>query len=240
MTQSPAPLRRIGLIGGMSFEATAVYYRLINEAVRRARTPLASADIALRSVDFAPIAELQKAGRWDEAGEVLAAAARDLEAAGARCVLICANTMHLVAPAVRAATSLPLIDIIDETAKALHAAGVRRPLLLATRYTMEHGFYTQAMERHGLPMIVPDETGRAALQRIIFEELCAGIVADASRQVLIGLIETAKAQGADAVVLGCTELGLILDPAALPAPGFDTTAIHAAAAVAFALDREIQ
>lgn len=237
---TPTPLRRVGLIGGMSFEATAVYYRLINEAVRRARTPLASADLALRSLDFAPIADLQKAGRWDEAGDILAAAARDLEAAGAECVLICANTMHLVAPAVRAATPLPLIDIIDETARALRAAGARRPLLLATRYTMEHGFYTGAMERHGLPMLTPDETGRAALQRIIFEELCAGIVADASRRALLGLIETATARGADAVVLGCTELGLILDPAALPAPGFDTTVIHARAAAAFALGAEIR
>ena len=229
------PLRRIGLIGGMSFEATAVYYRLINEAVRARRSPLASAAIALRSLNFAPIAQLQKDGRWDAAGDILSEAARDLEAAGAQALLICANTMHLVAPAVRSATALPLIDIIDETARVLHAAGARRPLLLATRYTMEHGFYTSAMERHGLPMITPDEVGRAACQRIIFEELCVGVVSDASRQVLTGLIDAAKAQGADAVVLGCTELGLILDPAALPLPGFDTTVIHADAAVAFAL-----
>jgi aspartate racemase len=228
-------MRTIGLIGGMSFEASALYYRLINEAVRDRLGGWRSAELLLHSVDFEGMVELQQAGRWAEAGTRLAGVARGLEAAGAQCVLICANTMHIVADAVEAAIEAPLIHIIDETAIHLQAAGRRRPLLLATRYTMEHGFYAERMARHGVEVLIPDDDGRTAVHDIIYDELCAGVVLDASREVLLAQIESAKARSADSVILGCTELGLILDADALPLPGFDTTAIHAQAAVEFAL-----
>lgn len=228
-------MRTIGLIGGMSFESTAVYYRLINEAMRTRLGGLHSAELLMHSVDFQPIVDLQKAGCWEQMGERLAKAARSLEAGGAHCILICTNTMHLIADAVAGAVDAPLIHVIDETAAALKAAGARRPLLLATRYTMEHGFYAERMAGHGIEVMTPDAEGRTLTHRVIFEELCAGVVKDASRQALLALIETAKAAGADAVILGCTELGMILDADALPLPGFDTTVIHAEAAVEFAL-----
>ena len=228
-------MKTIGLIGGMSFEATAVYYRLINEAVRQRLGGLHSAELLLHSVDFQGIVALQQAGRWDEAGDRLAGVGRRLQDAGAECILICANTMHLVADAVESALRVPLIHIIDETARHVQAAGCRKPLLIATRYTMEHGFYAERMQRHGIELCVPPAEGRALAHDIIFNELCAGQVRAPSREALLGLIEAARTQGADAVILGCTELCLILDPAALPLPAFDTTAIHARAAVDFAL-----
>jgi aspartate racemase len=228
-------MRTIGLIGGLSFEGSATYYRLINEAVRDRLGGLHSAELILHSVDFQPIVDLQKAARWDEAGARLAAVGRGLEAAGAQCLLICANTMHIVADAVEASTAVPLINIIDETARSLQRAGSRRPLLLATRYTMEHGFYADRMARNGLELMLPDDAGRTLTHDIIFDELCAGKIVDRSRDALTAIIAQAKADGADAVILGCTELGLILDPAALPLPAFDSTVIHAEAAVEFAL-----
>ncbi|NQE61446.1 amino acid racemase [Caulobacter sp. RHG1] len=228
-------MRTIGLLGGMSFEGSATYYRLINEGVRDQLGGLNSADTVLRSVNFDKIVEMQKAGRWDDAGQYLAQAAQGLERAGAECVMICAVTMHLVADAVEAATALPFIHIVDETARRLSANGRQRPLLIATRYTMENGFYQARMAKQGIEVIVPDEAGRLAAHDIIFNELCQGKILDTSRQVLIDLIATAKVAGADSVIFGCTEIGLILDPDALPLPGFDSTVIHADAAVAFAL-----
>ncbi len=229
-------MRKIGLIGGMSFESSAVYYRMINEAVRARLGGLHSAEVMLHSIDFQTIVDMQKAGRWDDAAKRLSDVAKGLEASGADCVLICTNTMHLIADAVQAAISVPLINIIDETAESLNAAGIKRPLLLATRYTMEHGFYADRMAQHGIAMMVPDADGRTLVHDIIFNELCAGKVMDSSRDALMRVIETAKENGADAVILGCTEICLILDPAALPLPGFDSTALHANAAVGFALD----
>ncbi|OAP38624.1 aspartate racemase [Sinorhizobium glycinis] len=228
-------MRRIGLIGGMSFESSAVYYRMVNEAVRERLGALHSAEVLLYSVDFQKIVDLQKAGRWDEAAGRLSDVARALQSGGADCVLICTNTMHLIADAVAASVDVPLINIIDATALRLKTAGRRKPLLLATRYTMEHGFYAERMKAHGIELIVPDADGRKLTHEVIFDELCAGKVLDASRAALVALVEKAKAEGADAVILGCTEICLILDPANLPLPGFDSTAIHAEAAVEFAL-----
>lgn len=228
-------MRKIGLIGGMSFESSAVYYRMVNEAVRARLGALHSAEVLMHSVDFQKIVDLQKAGRWDDAARRIADVARGLEASGADCVLICTNTMHLIADAVAASVDVPLINIIDETALRLMAAGSRRPLLLATRYTMEHGFYADRMRAHGIDVVVPDADGRTLTHNVIFDKLCAGKVLAPSREALIALIEQAKADGADAVILGCTEICLILDPANLPLPGFDSTAIHAEAAVEFAL-----
>ncbi len=232
-------MKRIGLIGGMSWESTATYYRLLNEAVREARSPLASADVLLHSLDFSAVVALQKAGRWDAAAEMLADSARRLERAGADCVLICTNTMHLVSAEVEAAVSIPLIDIIRETGRTLRAHGHSRPLLLATRYTMEHGFYADRMEREaGFRPLVPDETDRALVHRVIFEELCAGRVDPASARAFEAVVERGRAAGADSVVLGCTEIGLLIDPERLALPGFCSTQIHADAATRFALGEE--
>lgn len=229
-------MRMIGLIGGMSFESTAVYYRLINEAVRQKLGGLSSAEVAIRSVNFADIVKLQQQGRWEDAAEMLARAGKGLQNAGADCALICTNTMHLVADAVASGIDIPLINIIDETALRLKADGRERPLLLATRYTMEHGFYAERMRKHGIDVIVPDEAGRTTTHDIIFQELCMGEVKPTSRETLLALIEDAKAQGADSVILGCTEICLLLDPEALPLPGYDSTAIHVDAAIRFALE----
>lgn len=228
-------MRRIGLLGGMSFEGSALYYRQINEGVRRRMGDLHSAELMLYSVDFQKIVDLQKAGRWDDAGAYLADIATRLEGAGAEAVLMCAVTMHLVAEPIEAALSVPFLHIVDATAERLKEVGCRKPLLLATRYTMENGFYPARMDRHGIDVIVPDAEGRTATHDIIFDELCAGKVLDSSRDVLIGLIKKAKAEGADSVIFGCTEICMILETDKLPLPGFDSTAIHAEAAVAFAL-----
>jgi aspartate racemase len=227
-------MKTIGLIGGMSFESTAIYYQQINELARQRYGGLASAEIFMHSVNFAEIVVLQKAGHWHEAGEKLAAIATNLERAGADCVLICSNTMHKAAGAVKAAIRVPFIDIIDETAKALKAAGKKRPLLLATRYTMEDGFYHDGMSRKSIDVMVPEKPGRDRVHDIIFNELCAGTVLDSSRAELLAIIDEAKADGADSVILGCTEICLSLDPAMLPMEGFDSTAIHCAAAARFA------
>ncbi|WP_375599473.1 aspartate/glutamate racemase family protein [Devosia sp. Naph2] len=229
-------MKTIGLIGGMSWESTAVYYRHINEEVRRRRGGLASAEIALRSLDFTEVVALQKAGRWDLAAAMLGKAGAGLVKAGADCVLICTNTMHLVADPVAAMAGVPLIDIISETAATLKTDGRKRPLLLATRYTMEHGFYTDRMKALGLDVMVPDVTGRQVVHDVIFNELCQGQVRQASREAYLDIINQARASGADSVILGCTEIGMLLDPDTLPLPGYDSTILHADAAVRFALD----
>lgn len=231
-------MKTIGLIGGMSFESTAVYYRMINEMVRSELGGIASAEVLLHSVNFAEIVDLQKAGRWDLAEKRLADCALGLQRSGADCILICTNTMHLVADGVAAPLSIPLLNIIDETAAAIKGAGFRRPLLLATRYTMEHGFYTDRMRALGLEPLVPDADDRTIVHDVIFDELCAGKVTETARAAYLAIIDKARAAGADCVILGCTEICLLLDPDALALPGFDSTAIHARAAVDFALKAE--
>ena len=231
-------MKKIGLIGGMSFEGSAVYYRHINETVRARLGALHSAEMMLYSVDFQKIVDMQKAGDWDRAGSYLADVGTRLEAAGAEGVIMCAVTMHLIAPQVEAALSVPFLHIVDVTAERLKAAGLRRPLLLATRYTMENGFYPARMALHGIEVMVPDEAGRARVHAIIFDELCAGRILDTSRDALQGLIETAKAEGADSVIFGCTEICLILETDKLALPGFDSTLIHCEAAVDFLLSDE--
>jgi aspartate racemase len=233
-----AQMRTIGLIGGMSWESTAVYYRRINEQVRTRLGGLHSADVVMRSVDFAGIVGLQKADRWDDAAAVLSAIGRDLQSAGAACLLICTNTMHKLADSVQRAVDVPLLHIVDVTAEALLAAGVRRPLLLATRYTMEQDFYLARLrDQHGIAAIVPAEADRAIVHDVIFDELCQGIVKDSSRQRFVDIIARSRAAGADSVILGCTEIGLLIGPQDIDLPTFDSTLLHADAAVAFALDR---
>jgi aspartate racemase len=232
-------MKTIGLIGGMSFESTAVYYNQLNSMARDTLGGLASAELLLHSVNFADIVALQQSGRWDEAARHLAGIAGRLEQAGADCVLICTNTMHKVAKPVRNAISVPLIDIIDETALALKAKGAKRPLLIATRYTMEDGFYHRQMADHGVEVVVAPKDARDRIHAIIFDELCKGKVLDHSRVEMLDIIAAAKAEGADSIILGCTEICLLLDPDNLPLPGFDSTRIHCESAAMFAMGNAV-
>ncbi|MCQ2003351.1 aspartate/glutamate racemase family protein [Rhizobium sp. NRK18] len=233
--------KTIGLIGGMSWESTAVYYRLINEIVRDRLGGLHSADVVMRSVDFDRIVKWQKAGEWGKAADHLADIGRKLEAADAGCVLICTNTMHLVADAVADGCGIPLIHIVDVTGEALVAAGAKKPLLLATRYTMEQTFYRDRLKaRYGLDAVVPDEAGRAVVHDTIFNELCCGKVVERSKQAYLDVIEKGRAAGCDSVILGCTEIGLLISANDIDLPVFDSTTLHATAAVEFALGSQPQ
>lgn len=230
-------MKCIGLIGGMSWESTAVYYNAINTAVRERLGGLHSGHILMESLNFEQIVALQKAGDWNGAAGVLGKSAKNLSSSGADCVLICTNTMHIIADQVRDNSPAKLIDIIDETGRALKNAGASRPLLLATRYSMEHGFYHERMmDLNGINPLVPNAAGREAMHRIIFEELCCGIVRDESREIVSAIIELGKAEGADSVILGCTEICLLIGQGDTDLPVFDSTAIHVAAAVDFALN----
>jgi aspartate racemase len=228
-------MRTLGLIGGMSAESTLVYYREINRLVRERLGGLHSGKLVLWSVDFAPIAELQAKDDWAATGKVLADAARRLVGAGAEAILICANTMHTNAADVRAALAAPLIHIGDATAAALKARGVTRPLLLATRFTMEKAFYRDRLTAAGLQPLVPDIDDRAQLHAIIYDELCQGVIRPQSKAAVLAMIERGRAAGADGVIFGCTEIGLLLDPAELDLPAVDTAVVHCEAAVDFAL-----
>ena len=228
-------MRTLGLIGGMSAESTVVYYQVINRLVRERLGGLHSAKLVLWSVDFAPIAELQAKDDWAATGRELSEAARRLEAAGAQALLICANTMHLNAAEVQAAVGVPLLHIGDATAAALKALQVARPLLLGTRFTMEKPFYAERLRAAGLDPRIPDGDDRARLHAIIFDELVRGIVSASSKAEVLAMIGRGRQAGADGVIFGCTEIGLLLDPAELDLPAVDTAVAHCEAAVAFAL-----
>jgi aspartate racemase len=232
-------MRTIGLLGGMSCESTAVYYRLLNESVRARLCGLHSARLLLWSADFAEIEELQVAGDWDSAGRLLGGQARSLETAGAEAILICSNTMHRVADAVQSAIGVPVLHLADATAVAARKIGAGRPLLLGTRFTMEQDFYLGRLRRrHGLDAFAPGTPeDRAEIDRIIYQELCQGQIALASRERYLAIIRRAvREQGADAVIYGCTEVGLLISPEDHPGlPGIDTTRVHVEAAIDFAL-----
>ena len=228
-------MRTIGLIGGMSWESSALYYRLVNEAVARELGGLHSARCVLASVDFAEIERLQATGDWDTAGDLLAGVARGLEAAGAELLVLCTNTMHTVAPAIEAAVGIPLLHLADATAAAVRAAGLTTVGLLGTAYTMEQSFYRDRLAGHGLTVLVPDAVDRADVHRIIYDELCLGRVEPASRRRYQQVIEALAAGGAQGVILGCTEIELLIGPDDSTVPVFPTTRIHVEAAVAAAL-----
>jgi aspartate racemase len=228
-------MKTLGLIGGISAESTTIYYQQLNRLVRARLGGLHSAQLVLWSVDFAPIAALQAKDDWAATGAALAEAARRLEGAGAEAILICANTMHINAPEVEAAVRVPLIHIGDATAAALKARGVSRPLLLGTRFTMEKDFYRRRLEAAGLASSVPDAADRDRLHALIFDELCQGVITAASKAAVLEMIAKGRAAGADGVIFGCTEIGLLIDPAELDLPAVDTTVAHAEAAVDFAL-----
>lgn len=228
-------MKSIGLIGGMSWESTALYYQIINREIGRRLGGLRSARLQLFSLDFEQVVAGQRAGAWDRLAALLADAARCLEDGGADCVLIGTNTMHRVAAQVQAAISVPLLHIADATAAAIRGAGCRRVALLGTRYTMEQPFYVEHLARQGIECTIPDEGDRAEIHRVIFEELCRGDFNAVSRKRLQATIRRLLAAGADGIVLGCTELPLTVSRDDVDAPLFDTTALHALAAVDFAL-----
>ncbi|PMU92033.1 MULTISPECIES: aspartate/glutamate racemase family protein [unclassified Pseudomonas] len=228
-------MHTIGLIGGMSWESSAEYYRIINQRVRDQLGPLRSAQLLMYSVDFGPVEQAQHAGRWDDAALILEDAARRLQAGGAECVVLCTNTMHLVAPRIEAAVSIPFLHIADAAGAAAVAAGTLTVGLLGTAFTMEQDFLTSRLAAHGLNVLVPNANERQAVHRIIYEELCVGVISEASRQVYQRVIASLAARGAQAIILGCTEIGLLIKPEHSDLPLLDTTVLHAQAAVAFAL-----
>jgi aspartate racemase len=227
--------RVIGMLGGMSWESSAHYYRLANELVRERLGGLHSARCVLASLDFAEVERLQVAGEWSQAGDLLAEAARGLEAAGAELLLICTNTMHKVADQVQAAVGIPLVHLADATAAAVTAAGLDTVGLLGTAFTMEQDFYRDRLAGHGLRVLVPPADDRAEVHRVIYDELCLGVVREESREVYRGVIRRLVDAGAQGVVLGCTEIELLVGAADSPVPVFPTTRLHVEAAVTAAL-----
>jgi aspartate racemase len=229
-------MKTIGLLGGMSWESTQSYYRAINEGVSDALGGLHSAQIVLLSVDFAPLETLQHAGDWRGVAQVLGEAARAVESAGADFLLICTNTMHRVAGEVQASVAIPVLHIADATAEVLLANGIGKVGLLGTAFTMEQDFYRGRLgDKYGLEVLVPNRADRALVHRVIYEELCLGKILDRSRREFLRIVDELAVEGAQAVILGCTEIGLMLSQDDTPVTLFDTTAIHARKAVEFAL-----
>ncbi len=229
-------MKTLGLLGGMSWESTVSYYRLLNEEVKERLGGFHSARVVLWSVDFAELERLLERGDWDAVAAALAAPARALEAAGAELLVVCTNTMHEVAPRIEAAIGIPLLHIVDPTAEAIRAAGHRTVGLLGTRFTMEQAFFKERLrERHGLDAIVPPAVDREIVHRVVFDELCLGRIREESRaeyrRIMAGLVE----RGAEAIILGCTEIALLVGPEDATVPLFDTTTLHARAAAEWAL-----
>lgn len=228
-------MKTIGLLGGMSWESTEHYYRLINEGTRDALGGLHSAPIAMFSVDFQEIEELQHAGNWDATAAILAGRATQIEAAGAELLLICTNTMHKVADAISAAIGIPVLHIADATATVINESGAGTVGLLGTKFTMEQDFYRGRLEHHGLQVVIPSESDREIVHRVIYEELCLGRVKEESRAEYLRIIDDLHGRGAEAVIAGCTEIGLLVKQEHTAVPIFDTTEIHAQRAVVEAL-----
>lgn len=232
-------MKTIGLIGGMSWESTIPYYRQINETIKERLGGLHSAKIILYSVDFHDVERLQHAGNWEAAGQLLADAARALESAGADFLVLCTNTMHKVGPAIEAAVRIPLFHIADPTAAAIKQAGFSKVGLLGTRFTMEQDFYRDRLrERHGLQVLIPGQEDRDIVHRVIYQELCLGEVVPESRVQYRRIMADLAAQGAEAIILGCTEISLLVSQHDSALPLFDTTGIHARKAAEWALSAD--
>lgn len=228
-------MKTIGLIGGMSWESTIPYYRLINEKVKETLGGLHSARIVLYSVEFSEIEECQASGQWDKSAEILEDAAKKLEAAGAELIVICTNTMHKVADQIQSGISVPVIHIADATADKLEEAGVKKVALLGTRYTMTEDFYKSRLVKRGFEVLVPDPEGIETVNSVIYNELCVGVIREESREQFSRIIAGLKEKGAEAVILGCTEIGLLVKQEDSVLPVFDTTEIHAVRAAEIAL-----
>ena len=232
-------MKTIGLLGGMSWESSAEYYRIVNETVKTRLGGLHSAQCLMYSVDFADIEHMQAAGEWDEAGRTLADAAQRLERGGADFIVLCTNTMHRVADAIQAAVSIPLLHIADPTAEQIKAGGFNRVGLLGTGFTMEQEFYKgRLVSKHSLDVLVPNADERRIVHDIIYQELVLGIVKAESRQAYQQVIASLIERGAECIILGCTEIMLLIQPEDVPVPSFDTTTIHAVSAVDYALAGE--
>ncbi|UUX35359.1 aspartate/glutamate racemase family protein [Fundicoccus culcitae] len=228
-------MKTIGLIGGMSWESTVTYYQIINETIKNELGGLHSAKIILYSVDFAEIEAFQASGEWDKSAAVLTDAAQKLETAGADFIVVCTNTMHKVAPQIQAQIGIPIIHIADATAKELEKQNIKKVALLGTKYTMTQTFYTERITQKGIEVIIPNEKDAALINQVIYDELCLGIIKDESRNQVIQMIEQLKNRGAEGVILGCTEIGLLIKQNDTTLPVFDTTQIHAQAAALQAL-----
>lgn len=229
-------MKTIGMLGGMSWESTVTYYEALNEGVKSALGGFHSAKICLHSVDFEEIKTLQHEGKWDETATILADAAKSVEAGGADFLLICTNTMHQVAPQIAEQVSIPILHIADATAEVLKADSITKVGLLGTRFTMEQDFYkNRLIENFGIDVIIPSEDDRESVHQIIYDELCQGQIRSESRDRYLGIIDILHKRGAQAVILGCTEIGLLIQQDATHVPLYDTTKLHADAAVAFAL-----
>ncbi|HPM94966.1 MAG TPA: aspartate/glutamate racemase family protein [Mesotoga sp.] len=228
-------MKRIGLLGGMSWESSLEYYRLLNEAVKERLGSLNSADCVMVSIDFQPVADMMKLNNWKGIARVLEDVSRDLKRAGADFLVICTNTMHLLVREIEDASGLKVLQIGEAVAERITAAGLKTVGLLGTRFTMERSYYRDTLGRHGIEVIVPQERDRESVDRIIFQELCRGIFTEESRESYRSIISKLQSEGASGVVLGCTEIPLLIKQSDVEIPVFDTTAIHAAAAVEFAL-----
>ncbi|WP_129952217.1 MULTISPECIES: aspartate/glutamate racemase family protein [unclassified Rahnella] len=232
-------MKTLGLIGGMSWESTVPYYRMINEQVKQQLGGLHSAKLFLYSVDFYDIEKLQMAGDWQQAGEILGNAAHSLARAGAQFIVVCTNTMHKVADDIERIGGLPLLHIADATAEKIAGQGLRKIGLLGTRFTMEQDFYRgRLQDKHQIDVVTPDEADRAIVHRIIYEELCLGVIRDDSREEYRRIIGKLEQQGVEGIILGCTEITLLVGEEDASVPVFDTTAIHALAAAEFALKQD--
>lgn len=230
-------MKTLGVIGGMSWESTATYYKLLNEGVRDALGGLHSAPVLLHSVDFAGIAALQKSGEWDAAGAQLAQVAQGLQRAGAGALLLATNTMHKIAPAIEAAVDIPLLHIGDAVGQALKSSGVSRAALLGTRFTMQEDFYRNRLaERFNIEVLLPDADAMTEIDRVIFAELCRGEFNQPARDYYLAVLEQLRDQGAEAAILGCTEIGLLLDGVKSPLPLIDSTEQHVAMGLGWLLD----
>jgi aspartate racemase len=229
-------MRTIGLLGGMSWESTVPYYRIINQAVKETLGGLHSAELVLVSVDFHPIEQLQHRGEWEATGRILAEAAQSVEAAGAECLVLCTNTMHKVATQIQKSVGIPLLHIADATGSGVKSAGMLRVGLLGTKFTMEETFYREWLEdNHKLEVMIPDEQDRDTVHSIIYEELCLGIVQERSRATFSGIVETLVGKGAQGVILGCTEIAMLLRAEDCPVSLFDSAELHAKYAARWAL-----
>lgn len=229
-------MKRIGLLGGMSWESTVTYYQMINEAVKRRLGGLHSAELVLYSVDFAEIEKCQAEGDWERSGEILGEAAAALERAGAEMILICTNTMHKVAPQIQANIQVPLVHIAEATADELNRRGICRAALLGTKYTMTQDFYKAKLVEAGIEVLVPDEADMETVNDVIYQELCLGEIRAESKEKFLAIIRCLESQGAEGVILGCTEIGLLVKQEDVELPVFDTTLIHGEKAVEMALE----
>lgn len=230
-------MKKIGLLGGMSCESTVEYYRIINSEIRKALGGCASAELVMESFNFKEIESLQFQDKWEELGEKLSLAAQNLEKGGAQYIVICTNLMHKVAPIVQSNISVPLIHMVDSVANEIKKQGINKVGLLGTIFTMEEDFYTKKLfDEHSIETIIPDDEDRKEVSRIIYEELCQGIISDYAKQKYLSVIDKMKADGAQGVILGCTEIPLLLQEASIPV--FDTTKIHAMSVVEKMLERE--